>query len=187
MRGVFRVSRLRGLRLPFCVLCCALGFVAPADAGAGDVASLSALKAAYALHFVNLVRWEQPHSKLRFCVFGESESGDRMLGTLHNRVVHGQTIRTRPMRRDSVRERRCDVVFIPNSYAIHAPALLTYYRNSATLTISDIPGFVADGGVIGFVVVGDRLRFDINQGAADRKRLSVSAKLLELAREVVNQ
>jgi hypothetical protein len=157
----------------------------PQAARADGVASLSALKAAYTLHFVNLVEWKQAGAQLHFCVLGESEAGDRMLSTLNDKTVHGQRIRARRLPGDGSDRERCDALYIPESHAAHAPELLKQSETTSTLTISDVPSFVENGGVIGFVIVGNRLRFDVNARAASKKRLKISAKLLELAREVV--
>jgi hypothetical protein len=157
----------------------------PKAARADGGAPLSALKAAYTLHFLNLVEWKQASAQLHFCVLGESEAGAQMLSTLNGKSVHGQRIRARRVPGDGSDRERCDALYIPESYAADAPELLKQSETTSTLTISDVPGFVNNGGVIGFVVVGNRLRFDVNERAASKKRLKISAKLLELAREVV--
>jgi hypothetical protein len=157
---------------------------APTPAQADSVASLSALKAAYTLHFVNLIQWEAPESWLDFCVAGQSETGDRILGTLNNKTVHGQNIVARQLSRDRENE-HCDALYIPAGLALVTPALLKRYERENTVTISDAPGFAEDGGVIGFVIVDERLRFDINEAVAVKRRLKISAKLLELARSVI--
>lgn len=150
-----------------------------------DVAQLSALKAAYTFHFLNLIQWERLDSSFAFCVFGESEAGDRMLSMLEDKHVRGRNVRTRRVALGSLQRQRCDAVYIPETHAAQAPALLKYYENAATVTISDIPRFAKDGGIIEFVVVDDRLRFDVNERAAAQRRLKISAKLLELARQVI--
>jgi hypothetical protein len=177
----------RGRRpsLLFWLLGLVLATTYPADGRAQGVAALSALKAAYTFHFINLTRWDPPGERLEFCVGGDSEAGDRMLSTLQDKSVHGQTIRVRRLGPDADGRERCDALFIPESEGAHAAELLERYKNTATLTISDAPGFVKKGGIIGFVIVEDRLRFDINERAASKKRLKISAKLLELARDIV--
>lgn len=157
----------------------------PGDARADGVASLSALKAGYTLHFLNLVRWEDGSPSIQFCVLGESEAGEQMLRTLKDKSVHGQSIRARRLPSDGSDHERCDALFVPESVAAHASDVLKRRDASSTLTISDAPSFVRDGGVIGFVIVRDRLRFDVNERAATKKHLKISAKLLELAREVI--
>ena len=53
------------------------------------------------------------------------------------------------------------------------------------LTVADGP--LTDETVIAFVRDDNRLRFDINRASASRRGLSVSSKLLRLARQVRDQ
>lgn len=159
--------------------------LSPSLSLAESVASLSALKAAYAFHFLNLIRWERADPWLDFCVFADSDAGDQMLGALKRKSAHGQTIRVRRIPRDVTQLERCDALYIPEAYASYLPSLLKRYENSATVTISDAAGFAASGGIIEFVIVDERLRFDVNERVASKRRLKVSAKLLELARNVI--
>ncbi len=54
------------------------------------------------------------------------------------------------------------------------------------LTISDYPGFVDIGGMIGFVNKDNRVRLEINLPAAQRARLHISAKLIEVSLRVIS-
>lgn len=159
--------------------------LSPSLSRAESVASLGALKAAYAFHFLNLIRWERADPWLDFCVFADSDTGDRMLGALQKKTAHGQSIRARRLPRDMTQPEHCDALYIPEAYASYLPTLLKRYENSATVTISDAAGFAAGGGIIEFVIVDERLRFDVNERVAGKRRLKISAKLLELARNVI--
>jgi len=154
-------------------------------ARADGVAALDALEAAYTFHFLNLISWERPSPLLNFCVLGDSNAGERMQSALRDKTVHGQRIQTHRIG-DDADAAPCDAVYISGaSHGGQVAALLKRYESSATLTISDVPEFAQGGGVIGFVVIEDRLRFDINERIASRKGLKISAKLLELARRIV--
>ncbi|HWQ90849.1 MAG TPA: YfiR family protein [Clostridia bacterium] len=52
------------------------------------------------------------------------------------------------------------------------------------LTVGESAGFAASGGVITFVLQGDKMRFDIDMPAARRAGLGISAQLQKLARKV---
>ena len=52
------------------------------------------------------------------------------------------------------------------------------------LTVSDIENFAQSGGIIGFINIEDKVRFEINVNAAERADLEISAKLLNLAKIV---
>ena len=55
-------------------------------------------------------------------------------------------------------------------------------RGAQVLIVAD--GELNDETVIAFVRDANRIRFDINRAAADRRNLNVSAKLLRPARKV---
>ncbi|HEX7284452.1 MAG TPA: YfiR family protein, partial [Vicinamibacterales bacterium] len=63
-----------------------------------------------------------------------------------------------------------------------AAAWIDAVRGRPILTVGD--GGLVDGLVIAFVRDKDRLRFDINRPAASRQKLTISSRLLGLARRV---
>ena len=54
-------------------------------------------------------------------------------------------------------------------------------QKTTVLTVSDIDRFARRGGVIGLVLEGDRIRFEVNLKAAERAQLRLSSDLLKLA------
>jgi hypothetical protein len=80
---------------------------------------------------------------------------------------------------------QCQILFISSSEKGHLPEILAAVARLPVLTVSDIKNFAQTGGVIGFVTVDERIRFDINQAAAERADLQISSQLLKLARSVV--
>jgi hypothetical protein len=148
-------------------------------------ASLDQLKVAYTLNFLELVRWEEEGATFEFCVYSSSAVGDLMMTAVRGRKIRSMQITARMVARGDSRVGNCSALFIPAGTAPDVPDLLKRLKGSATLTISDIRGFASAGGIIGFVLVGNRLRFDINERAAAQSKLKVSARLLELANNVI--
>ena len=54
-------------------------------------------------------------------------------------------------------------------------------RGPPVLTVADTAGFLDHGGIINFVLEGSKVRFEINQEAAERAGIKISSKLLRLA------
>ena len=54
-------------------------------------------------------------------------------------------------------------------------------HDASVLTVGESGRFGALGGIIVFTFAGDKVRFEINQGAAESARLKLSAHLLKLA------
>jgi hypothetical protein len=53
------------------------------------------------------------------------------------------------------------------------------------LTVSDQPDFIEQGGMIGLVLNGNRLGFDVNLTRAHQHSVHISAELLKLAQKVI--
>jgi len=145
------------------------------------------LKLSYTLHFISMIQWEKtdgPRREITVCSFPETRFGRQMLTVFEEKAIAGQPVRTRGLALNNPQLASCDLLFIPESLAAFAPSLLERTSSAPMLTISDINGFVGKGGIIGFVIEGDRLRFDIDAQLASRQGIRISAKLLELARQV---
>ena len=78
----------------------------------------------------------------------------------------------------------CDVLFISGSEERRLPAILGELQRSAVLTVSDISQFVERGGMIQFVTVGKRVRFEINLSPAREAGLALGSELLRVASAV---
>jgi hypothetical protein len=63
-------------------------------------------------------------------------------------------------------------------------SILTCLERADVLTVSDQPDFAADGGMLGLVLQETRIVFDANPAAIKETRVSVSSKVLRLARIV---
>lgn len=108
---------------------------------------------------------------------GNSES-------LHDQIrfqVKGKAIALRQLD-PAVGATGCQVLVISDFDKTSISRLLEKSRSSAVLTVADSAGFARSGGVVGFVLLDGKVRFEINQAAALRHR--ISAQLLKLARIV---
>ena len=61
------------------------------------------------------------------------------------------------------------------------PRILQDLGDAPVLTVADTDGFLDDGGIINFKLEGSKVRFEINQQAAERVGIKISSKLLRLA------
>lgn len=78
----------------------------------------------------------------------------------------------------------CDVLYVDSSFGDWR-SLLAGLRAPA-LTISDIPGFLAAGGMVELVLESDAVRFDINLRALRAQSIRLPSQVLSLARQVRN-
>ncbi len=80
--------------------------------------------------------------------------------------------------------RKCDVLFICDSEKKYTANLLSLTSGNTILTISDIPQFAENKGMVGFVKDNNKIRFDVNFNNANKENIKIRAQLLKLARTV---
>ena len=146
------------------------------------------LTAAYLYNFSKFVRWPSaaftsPTAPLLVCVYGRATPSETM-ETINDKLAQGHRVRVeRRSRGDALGG--CHIVYVGNSERRYLSPVLRSLANRSALTVSAIPGFAEGGGMIGFVKVDDRLRFEINRASAEAAGLTISSQLLKLATLVV--
>ncbi|HEV2437629.1 MAG TPA: YfiR family protein [Verrucomicrobiae bacterium] len=143
------------------------------------------IKAAFLYNFVKFVDWPTqayvgPTSPAVIGVLGENVFGDNLAKTIHNKVIHHHPLQFKQF--DSVAEvTNCQVLFISASERNRFPQILAALRGKSILTVSESGRFIPAGGMINFILVNRKVRFQINNLAARQAGLSISSDLLNLA------
>ena len=78
----------------------------------------------------------------------------------------------------------CRILFVSSSEANHLKDILATLDKANILTVSDIPQFSELGGMIQFVLDGNKIRFEVNLTAAENAGLTLSSELLKVATAV---
>lgn len=157
--------------------------------GAGAQPSEDEVKAAFLYSFTKFVEWPErslgpADAPFAFCMLGESPLGEPL-----EEAVLGKRVRGRPavVRRTSELDElgECGILFVGRSEAGRVPEIVAALRDRPVLTVGDHQGFVGTGGMVELVLRERRVQFRIDQSAAARAGLTVSAKLLGLAERVL--
>jgi uncharacterized protein DUF4154 len=152
----------------------------------GQPASESQVKAVYLLNFARFTTW--PAGTSGPDVFAVCVLGSDPFGPILDTTLAGETVDGKPtvVRRIAGAEAAggCRVVFISTTERAVLPQILEAVEKERSLTVSDLPGFVDQGGMIEFVPEGRRVRFTVNVAAADRSGLTLSSQLLRVALKV---
>jgi YfiR/HmsC-like len=177
-----------GSAMPLLALLFSLHLVNALRGHAQDALPEYQVKAAYLFNFFKFVEWPQdsfgnPTTPVVIGVVGEDP-----FGTTLPVVIAGKTVQGRELivRKYYVGEdlRGAHILFISASEKKRLPAILLSLRGSFVLTVSDVDGFLDQGGMIQFVNENDRIRFAINLSATNQAKLKMSSKLLSLAKVV---
>jgi hypothetical protein len=157
----------------------------PATAVRAQASLELAVKAAYLLKFPLFVDWPRPTpgaaaTPFLLCIIGE----DPFRGVL-DEAAAGQRVGGRPVmvRRllVLVRSSGCDMVYVTGSPAQPVAAALDAVRGTPVLTVTDAERYGGPSGIVNFVEVNNRVRFEIDDAEAAGNGLAVSSKLLSLA------
>jgi hypothetical protein len=87
--------------------------------------------------------------------------------------------------KNSGEARSCQLLFIGKSGLKDTPGILADLGTSPVVTVGEDPNFIQSGGIIGFNLEDNRIRFEINLTVAQRLRIKISSHLLGLASNVV--
>ena len=159
----------------------------------GSVATVHALspllreyhiKAAFLYNFAKFVEWPDQTLADTSVPIGVGVLGKDPFGSALD-SINGKTVRGRSLvikRFETVQDLEfCHVLFISSSEEKHLASILESLKDRSVLTVSEAEQFTQCGGIIKLTEKGNRIRFEINLGAADRARLKISSKLLKLA------
>jgi hypothetical protein len=76
----------------------------------------------------------------------------------------------------------CQILFVPQTDSETTDRILRRTSGMHILSIGDDENFTAAGGAIRFFTADSKMRFEISLTATDRAKLTISSKLLKLAR-----
>jgi len=143
------------------------------------------IKAAFLYNFVKFVEWPTqayagPTSPTVIGVLGENVFGDDLEKTIRGKVINGHPLQFKKF--DSATEvTNCHVLFISASEKKRFSQILGALRAKSILTVSESDRFIQDGGMINFVIVDLKVRFQINNKPAKDAGLNISSDLLNVA------
>jgi hypothetical protein len=113
-------------------------------------------------------------------VLGEDPFGEAL-----DAVVRGERIQERPAvveRYEDVSEvGRCQILFIGASETERLEEIFAGLAGGNVLTVGEAPTFAERLGVVRLDIVDNRLRLEVNTGAARASNVSISSRLLRLA------
>lgn len=143
------------------------------------------VEAAYLYNFGHFVEWSAKGtngqtSAFTICVLGEDPFGQALDATLAGETIGNQRLAARRISSPQM-SGDCQILFISSSEGDRLNRIIEALDKSAVLTVSDIPEFSQRGGMIQFVLVEKKIRFEVNLSATQRAGLTLSSELLKVA------
>ena len=174
------------LRAGLCTVLCVVTLLSPA-VGARQPSLEYDIKAAFVLNFVRYVEWPDTHRTppLRVCILQPDPFRDRLDALVNGERWQGAAIDVRRVT-DLRRSSDCHLLYVPEAAARRFPNALSAVAGQPILTVGEHERFLEQGGMIRLFREENRVRFSINQRAADAAGLTISSRLLRLARSVID-
>jgi hypothetical protein len=146
------------------------------------------LKAAFLFHFAQFVEWPTEAlgnigDSFVLCTVGDDPFHGDLEETIRGKTIDGRTVRIRHLKRKQ-EPRGCNVLFIDKDESSNVVQWAAALRRTSVLTVGESNNFLQQGGMIRVFVEDQKIRFEINQEAAESANLRVSSRLLLLARTV---
>jgi hypothetical protein len=182
--AILKASRSHSIAA-LAAVCLALALKSSAQTN--PAANEANVKAVFLFNFSKYVTWpafamgERSPGEVRICV-----TANAGFFTLLKSAVQGEDIDGKPLVAVALEgldeAKNCQILYVGDAHTLDARAWLNAVSGRQVLTVAD--GDLTDDTVIAFVRDDNRIRFDINRKASEKRNLNISAKLLRLARQV---
>jgi len=149
------------------------------------------VKAAFLYKFAAYVEWPPgafaaPEAPFVFGIVGSEDVAAELA-----KVTAGRQVGARPVVVKRMREgeplRGLHVVFVGRLAAERLAALIRATQLAALLFVTETERGLEAGSAINFVVVDDRVGFEVSLDAAERHGLKISSRMLGVARRVLQR
>lgn len=148
------------------------------------------VKAAFLYNFTKFVEWpparfETDHSPIVIAILGHDPIGPELTGIVRHRIVNGRPIVVQAITRAPAPGTPfppIHILFVPSGEDALFRSSASAFSRQGILTVGESPGFTDEGGMINFVLIDDKVRFEIDRAHADSAGVKISAQLLKLAR-----
>ncbi len=146
------------------------------------------LKAAFLYNFCLFTTWpkeafEKEDSPIVVGVVGTDPYGSALDTAFKKKQVGKRSFRIeRYAKAKDIKP--CHLIFVPSGSVKLMPEVLKQLKDTHTLIVGESTGFALAGGAVGFYVEKKKIRFEVNTAETKRRGLTISSKLLKLARIV---
>lgn len=142
------------------------------------------IKSAFIYNFTKFVEWPEaalgaPSQPVVIGVLGGQTLAQELAAVVAGRSVNGRAIEVRAVR-TLAEARATQLLFVSAAEENRYADMRAELASSPVLTVGESPSFSVTGA-IGFVREGEKLRFEINVGIAERSHLKISSQLQKLA------
>ncbi|MCP3888207.1 MAG: YfiR family protein [Desulfobulbaceae bacterium] len=159
---------------------------APVFAGLQESRALE-IKAAFLIQFSKYLTWPESsfdglETPVIIGILGRDPFGSVLDKIARSSMINGRNVKV--MRFDNITSvKKIHILFVSSPQVDHMVDVIASIADRPVLLVGENEHFL-EFGIINFVIVENKVRFNISKTNADRYRLKISSKLLRVANEV---
>ena len=143
-------------------------------------------KAAFLFHFTTLIEWPKDafpteDAKVNVGVYGDEEFTKTVRTLLQDKKAHGRTFVVKRVV-NAAEAKNYQILFFREGETRKMEAAYDSIKKLPILTVGESDQFLDHGGMINLYFEDKKLRFEVNPATAENAKLTVSSKLLRLAK-----
>jgi hypothetical protein len=172
-----------------CLICAVLAVPSRAQTAGSSDSSEYLIKAGFTYNFAKLMQWPastfpQPDSPIVIGILGSDPFGATLDSVLAGKKVNNRSFVVKHLKWGSADIKGCNILYVSTSEAARLDEIFHLLKGQPVLTIGQMPDFARRGGIINFIIEDDKVRFEVNVEAARQADISISSRLLTLAKIV---
>ncbi|MBN1115877.1 MAG: YfiR family protein [Bacteroidales bacterium] len=149
---------------------------------AGSQTGIPRAQAMFIYNFSRLIEWPASYKDGPFIIgsVGSSQTYTELLAYTENKSVGSQTIQVKKFDEPN-QISNCHILFVPFSKTKQMSEVVSALASKSTLIICEKNGAIDEGAAINFLVIGDKLKFEVKPSNATSRQIKLSSKLSEMA------
>lgn len=147
------------------------------------------IKATFLYKFGSYIEWPEgtfagENEPLTIGVIGADDVARDLQEIVRDKSVNGRPVSVRVFG-PSDPPQQAQILFIGRTTPASLASVLSSTNGRPVVTVTELEGHSAEGGMINFVTDDNKVRFDILLARADSNNIKISARLLHVARKVI--
>jgi len=147
------------------------------------------VKAAFIYNFTKYIEWEteslNESSTFRISIYKNSQIESFLRDILKNKKINSKKVEIKQVSTFDNLE-TSHIVFIPQSVSLKDFKQCTGHSMAKnTLIISEKPQFLGSGSCINFLLVNNKIKFEISLSNMKKNKIKASSQLLKLAERII--
>jgi hypothetical protein len=130
--------------------------------------------------FAKYALWPASNGEFKITVLGKSKIYDELVKMTAGKNVNGNTYKIEQVE-DIASVGYPQILFLPDHKSSNLSEVLKATQGKPTMIVTEREGLVKKGASLSFLIIDDKLRFDINNTELEKRSIKVSSNLLNIA------